>query len=153
MILSALLFLGAFSIPVSTPCKAANGTGVIIDNTTIPDRGVIGSSGPTVIVQSSTSAVVGDYVCNGTNDQVQIQQAINFVNASGGGIVQLSDGTFNINGQIDLAQNLVLLGKLRLMQVWVLIRRQLDSLIIHQTMNWDFRLRVRCVGEIYAILQ
>lgn len=50
---------------------------------------------------------MADYVCDGTADEVQIQAAIDAVQATGGGVVLLSPGTFNvaatveINGTID----------------------------------------------------
>jgi parallel beta-helix repeat protein len=41
------------------------------------------------------SGGVGDYVCDGTADDVQIQAAIDAANASGGGDVYIKAGTFN----------------------------------------------------------
>lgn len=43
-----------------------------------------------------------DYVCDGVADQVQIQQAIDDAQAEGGGIVQLSQGSFNISATITI---------------------------------------------------
>jgi len=39
----------------------------------------------------------GNWICNGTDDQVEINAAITLVNALGGGIVQLGYGTFNVS--------------------------------------------------------
>jgi hypothetical protein len=58
-----------------------------------------------VIAASDAPANVkaqADYVCDGTADDVQIQAAIDAVAISGGGIVQLSSGTFNIAATITI---------------------------------------------------
>ena len=57
------------------------------------------------VVASNASArekARADYVCDGTADQVQIQAAIDAVQAEGGGIVQLSPGGFNIAATITI---------------------------------------------------
>jgi hypothetical protein len=56
----------------------------------------------TVAAASAPAAVkaAADYVCDGVADQVQIQAAIDAAQASGGGIVQLSPGGFNIAATI-----------------------------------------------------
>ncbi|MFZ3592316.1 hypothetical protein [Streptomyces sp. BH104] len=46
-----------------------------------------------------------DYACDGTADDVQIQQAINAAKAVGGGIVQLSGGTFNCSATPTITGN------------------------------------------------
>ena len=48
-----------------------------------------------------------DYVCDGTDDDVEIQAAIDEV---GGGLVQLSQGTFSIGASIELDDNTTLQG-------------------------------------------
>src|SRR3990167_1454802 len=53
------------------------------------------------------TAVVGtggaaEYICDGTNDEVQINQAISDVADAGGGVVELKAGTYNL-GNVDLA--------------------------------------------------
>jgi len=50
------------------------------------------------------------YVCDGTNDQEEIQQAINDLNDVGGGILYLTEGTFNISGAITLYSNIRIIG-------------------------------------------
>src|SRR5690606_21830940 len=45
-----------------------------------------------------------DYLCDGTNDQVEINNAINALPASGGEIVIL-DGTYNITARINVNKN------------------------------------------------
>lgn len=64
-----------------------------------------------VIVSSSTSSVVGNFTCTGTDDHVQIQAAIDLVNSLGGGRVQLTDGIFNVNAQINITSQLELSGE------------------------------------------
>lgn len=54
-----------------------------------------------VIVASNEFTGQADYYCDGTDDQVQIQAAINYVGSIGGGQVILTNGTFNINNQIN----------------------------------------------------
>jgi hypothetical protein len=46
-----------------------------------------------------------DYVCDGTADNVQIQDAIDAVKAEGGGIVQLSGGTFTLADTLTITGN------------------------------------------------
>lgn len=45
------------------------------------------------------------YVCDGVADQVQIQAAIDAAKAEGGGIVQLSGGTFNLTATLSITGN------------------------------------------------
>ena len=65
-----------------------------------------------VTVGSSTFTEATDYVCDGTDDNVQIQAAIGRSAAAGGGTVLLSPGTFNIEDgvTIDIADNVSLIG-------------------------------------------
>lgn len=52
-----------------------------------------------------------DFLCDGTDDQVEINQAIRAVSTTGnGGEVVLLDGEYHITGQITLEQNFVLRG-------------------------------------------
>ncbi|MFD8771460.1 glycosyl hydrolase family 28-related protein [Streptomyces sp. NPDC059916] len=69
-----------------------------------------GLAGARYVVASNASAAEkarADYLCDGTADNVEIQAAIAAAQADGGGIVQLSAGTFNlaatvtINGTLD----------------------------------------------------
>jgi len=68
---------------------------------------------PTVIVGSSTWDGYDDYHCDGTDDQVEIQQAIDYVNGKGGGVVFLTPGTFNCTDNINLKENVSLFGASR----------------------------------------
>ena len=47
----------------------------------------------------------GDYNCDGSNDDVQINQALAEIAAAGGGIVHLNPGTYIISAPIELAGN------------------------------------------------
>jgi len=51
-----------------------------------------------------------DYKCDGTDDDVQIQAAIDYSNSLGGGIVQLTAGTYQIDNTITMKSNIVLTG-------------------------------------------
>jgi hypothetical protein len=57
-------------------------------------------------VASSTAPTVerdrADYVCDGTDDQVEIQAAVSAVQAAGGGVVCLSQGDFTTHATITL---------------------------------------------------
>ncbi|MDR3084281.1 MAG: hypothetical protein LBV60_25775 [Streptomyces sp.] len=54
---------------------------------------------------SSTEKARADYLCTGTADNVKIQQAIDAAKADGGGIVQLSGGTFNLAATLTISGN------------------------------------------------
>ena len=60
-----------------------------------------------IVVASSTTSrsTSADYVCDGVADDVQIQQAINALPATGG-TVYLTDGTFNLSAMIDLGNKI-----------------------------------------------
>ena len=53
----------------------------------------------------------GDYNCDGEDDQIEINQAIAYINSIGGGIVHLKNGTFVISDSINLSSNLILEGE------------------------------------------
>jgi len=56
----------------------------------------------TFTVASSASSQQADYTCSGTDDQIQIQAAIDALPTTGGKVV-LSDGTFNLTNSIDVS--------------------------------------------------
>ena len=62
----------------------------------------------TVAASDSSAAdkAQADYLCDGTDDQVEIQVAIDATDAVGGGLVYLCEGTFNIHDTITI-KNLV----------------------------------------------
>lgn len=72
----------------------------------------------TTVVAASGSGVVGDYTCDGTADDVQIQAALTGLRAGSGGRVLLTPGTYNLAAQtlmeghddVDNEQDLHLLG-------------------------------------------
>lgn len=51
-----------------------------------------------------------DYICNGTSDQDTINAAINNL-PSGGGTITLTEGTFVIDGPVNLISNMILQGQ------------------------------------------
>ncbi|MGB4758949.1 MAG: hypothetical protein WBP26_02735 [Candidatus Saccharimonadales bacterium] len=46
-----------------------------------------------------------DYICDGTNDHVEIQQAINAVTTAGGGVIRFQAGTYDIRATITVPKN------------------------------------------------
>ncbi len=68
----------------------------------------------TKVVAASNSSDLGkkqaDYACDGTDDQVEIQAAIDAVDAVGGGCVLLLEGNYSISDTIDVASNLIIRG-------------------------------------------
>ncbi len=65
-----------------------------------------------VVVAAKNYLGVADYYCDGTADQVEIQAAIDYIaRAFGGGVVELTEGQFNITAAIDLNyNNMILIG-------------------------------------------
>ena len=51
-----------------------------------------------------------DYICDGIDDQVEIQAAIDYVEAMGGGIVVMTPGRFNQSTGIKTASGVKLRG-------------------------------------------
>jgi hypothetical protein len=64
----------------------------------------------TVASKTSTDTAGATSFCDGLDDHVQIQAAINSVSASGGGDVRLLAGTFYPNAQINVASRVNLIG-------------------------------------------
>jgi hypothetical protein len=54
-----------------------------------------------IVVASSTYSGVADYYCDGTDDDVEINNAIIAASQKGGAIVKLTEGTFNTTATID----------------------------------------------------
>jgi hypothetical protein len=66
---------------------------------------------PEVIVGASTWTDDSDYLCDGTDDDVEVNAAISYLSgAFGGGIVRLSQGTFRLASPIGLLSNSILEG-------------------------------------------
>ncbi len=75
----------------------------------------------------SVGATAADYLTDGTNDEVEIQSAINAVNAAGGGTVTLKDGTYNIQTTYILPKsNVTLTGTSR------------DGTVLSSTRTYNF---------------
>src|SRR5690606_10342020 len=89
--------IGALSTSYVPPVQSVNG---MTGNVVIPTGGGGGGAGVSIIVASSTaSSEVKDsaaYVCDGTGDQSEINSAISDVQSAGGGVVQLTEGTYNL---------------------------------------------------------
>ena len=49
-------------------------------------------------VNKTVGASGADYLTDGSNDEVEIQQAINYVSTNGGGTVTLLDGIYFVKG-------------------------------------------------------
>ncbi len=66
-----------------------------------------------VYVASATNTIFENpnYVCDGIDDNVQIQTALNEINNGGGGTLYLSDGTFNIKTTVNIYKNTIVQGK------------------------------------------
>jgi len=72
---------------------------------------VAGKPTPTVLVAASNAKTTSgaDYVCDGVDDQNEINEAIASLGATGG-IVRLSEGTFYITSSINLSSNVTIEG-------------------------------------------
>lgn len=79
-----------------------NGSGVV----------ACGANENTYVVAASDSVntATANYVADGTNDEAEIESAINAANAAGGGTVLLLEGTYNISTSIDLHDDVTLIG-------------------------------------------
>lgn len=58
-----------------------------------------------VLVGASTWLEDSDYLCDATNDEVEINAALRYISGIGGGRLILSAGTFNVSAQINLLSN------------------------------------------------
>jgi parallel beta-helix repeat protein len=52
-----------------------------------------------------------DYYCDGTADEVEINAAIDEMDGAGGGLIELTEGTYYTAAAIELADNIMLSGK------------------------------------------
>jgi len=73
-----------------------------------------GTSGPCVLVAAQNAPATirnaAQYRCDGNNDQNTINQAINDLQPVGG-LIQLSEGTFNCSGSVRVARRTMLFGR------------------------------------------
>jgi hypothetical protein len=58
-----------------------------------------------------TIAIESDYVCDGTDDDIQIQLALDYVASIGGGTVLLRAGTYNVSASVEYSSNTRLIGE------------------------------------------
>jgi len=68
-----------------------------------------------ILAAALATAVVGrtphcQYYCDGTDDDVQIQEAIDYVSSLGGGTVWIKEGVYDISTAIILASNVTIAG-------------------------------------------
>lgn len=86
-----------------------NSSGLFINSTNVVD--INSGQAATFIVAASDSLHKERYVyvCDGVDDQVEIQAAIDEL-PSGGGRLMMLDGTFNISASIDLVSNITIEG-------------------------------------------
>ncbi|MDD2253383.1 MAG: hypothetical protein PHF71_03545, partial [Methanoculleus sp.] len=72
------------------------------------------STSNTILVTAHDSPeelkVLADYICDGTADQVEIQRALNAL-GSAGGTVTLTEGTFQLDSNLNIPSNVVLEGQ------------------------------------------
>ncbi|OYD13829.1 hypothetical protein CH333_09840 [candidate division WOR-3 bacterium JGI_Cruoil_03_44_89] len=64
---------------------------------------------PTLTVSMSPDST-GDWVCDGTSDDVEIQAALDQINTLGGGVVYVKQGTYNLTNSLDVHSNTTLMG-------------------------------------------
>ena len=92
-------FTGSGTASVTTLSSWAR---TLLDDVDAPTaRATLGVQGiAQAVIATVSSGFVADYYCDGTDDQVQIQAASNAVNAAGGGMVWVREGTYSINDSI-----------------------------------------------------
>lgn len=86
----------------------------VIDVVPAIETRVTGETWYRLVAASNSTANVkakADYVCTGTNDQVQIQAAVDAARTEGGGVVKLSSGSFNTSAPITLHPTVTLMGQ------------------------------------------
>ena len=93
-------------IDINSRALTDTGTQLQIDSHSIPRAVTLTVAASDSLASSMAQA---DYVCDGTDDQVQIQAAITALGV-GGGTIQLSEGHFYISSAIVMAQAITLQG-------------------------------------------
>lgn len=107
-----------WDVPLNAALTELDGDVTAINNVidvvpSIEER-VTGETWYRLVAASNSSANVkakADYVCTGTNDQVQIQAAVDAARTEGGGVVKLSSGSFNTSAPITLHPTVTLQGQ------------------------------------------
>ncbi|OYD15245.1 hypothetical protein CH333_06245 [candidate division WOR-3 bacterium JGI_Cruoil_03_44_89] len=64
---------------------------------------------PTIVISRSPDST-GDFVCDGANDELEIQTALDSINGVGGGVVYVRRGVYNLNTGVQVRSNCVLTG-------------------------------------------
>jgi len=64
-----------------------------------------------IAANNSREMTSAQYICDGSDDQVEIQKAVDLVASSGGGDLILLDGAFTLSGTINLADGVNLIGQ------------------------------------------
>lgn len=84
--------------------------GTVITSTSIPAIKI-----PTVYVCASDAPQAlkneADYVCDGTSDDVELNQASNYINSIGGGLLQVEGGILDVDATIYLSSNTIFNGR------------------------------------------
>lgn len=91
------------------PLSGTINIAVLSPNFSFADRKIIVSPAQ-VRATAASNPDNTPYVCDGVNDQVEIQNAINLVSACGGGVVELQQGDFYIGQAINPKHNVHLKG-------------------------------------------
>lgn len=93
--------------------------GNVTPGVTVHSGALVSSAGPIVAGARSVTATVGlegsgaDYICDGTDDDVQIQAALDFVDAAGGGEVVIRSGIYFVTSMLTIYSNINLRGENR----------------------------------------
>jgi len=70
----------------------------------------LNNRGNIITVAASDWTGQADYFCDGTDDDVQIQAAIDATASGGGGVIQLTRGIFSLDNYVSLKSNVKLVG-------------------------------------------
>ncbi len=93
-------------------------------------------------INVSVGASGATYITDGSNDDVEIQQAINFCTINGGGIVTIFDGTYNIQARLIPKNNVILQGTSTLGTVFSSIRTY-DYMLFNSGTNVLYNFHVK----------
>lgn len=80
--------------------------GVLVRDGTVDGRDISTLASSAIVSRDGT----GNYTCDGTADNVQIQAAIDYAEANGGGIVRIMEGNYAIAATVNMKQNVQLEG-------------------------------------------
>ncbi len=93
-------------------------------------------------INVSVGAIGATYITDGSNDDIEIQQAINFCNTNGGGTVTIFDGTYNIQARLIPKNNVTLQGTSILGTVFSSIRTY-DYMLFNSGTNVLYNFHVK----------